>query len=364
MNQRPIILVGGGTGGHIFPLVAVGEELHKRNIPFIYFGTNKGPEQKIIADLHWPFQAILAGKWRRYGGLNSALLNLIDSIKSLIGILQTIYLMIKFRPRAVISKGGFVALPVVLAARLFNRRIIVHESDAVMGLTNRLSSKLSSRVLTAFAVEVYPKADSRYRRVGLPVRNFFSQASKLRAPKKTRPLLFVLGGIQGANFLNRLVKANLAELLELTDVVHITGERDYQEYRSLAEKFQFTDSGSYRCFSFIDRELAYYYQSADLVVSRAGATTVAEGALFKKAMYLIPLPTSAGKHQLINAQSLAKEGCAVLSEQAKLTDSIFLNRVKRLINDPTELTKLGENLYNYFHVEDSAKLVVKEALNE
>lgn len=363
-TKKPIILVGGGTGGHIFPLVAIGEELTTRSLPFLYVGAKGGREEAIVRELGWTFEPIAAGKMRRYFSLQALLQNTFDAFRTIQGFFQSMKLLLRTGAPAVISKGGYVAFPMVYAARFLGRPVFAHESDAVMGLTNRLTARFAATVFTAFAPTAYPKADRRYLQVGIPIRKTLRQAARLRSPKKTRPLILIVGGIQGASALNTLIRQNVKKLLAVTDIVHVTGEREIANYQKLQASLDKSIRSAYKPFSFLDRELAYYFQAADLVISRASATTIAEGALFGKAMLLIPLPTSAGNHQVVNARILAGEHAAVMFEEYQLSPETFYEAVARLLNDRAELSALGMKLKTYFHNDDALAQIIASVYGE
>lgn len=358
-HQRPILLVGGGTGGHIFPLVALGEELAARKIPFIFVGGRVGKEREIITEYGWPFRSISAGKWRRYWSLITFIQNIIDLGRSIKGLFESLNLLVTSGARVIFSKGGFVALPMVLAAKLLGRRIIIHESDSVMGLTNRVSARLASKILTAFSPSVFPGHDSRFEQVGIPIRRTFRQAAKLQGVRKSRPLVLVIAGIQGSQAINRLVREALMELIQVADIVHITGEAEILPHKVIAERLSKKLQSAYRPFAFITRELPYYFQSSDLVVSRASATTTAEAAVFSRALYLIPLPGSASDHQLINARHLQAAGAAVMREEGTLNTEKFIDDIKRLLADKAQLQNLGTRLGKYFNEENAVERIIE-----
>lgn len=358
-TSKPILLVGGGTGGHIFPLVALGEELASRKIPFIFIGGSQGKEREIVGEYNWQFRAISAGKWRRYWTPAAFFQNIVDLGRFIKGFFEALGLLIRTGSPTIFSKGGYVALPVVLAAKLLGRRIIIHESDSVMGLTNRLSARLASMVLSAFSPKVFGTYDGRYVQVGIPIRKALRQASTLRPPQKTRPLILVIGGIQGSQALNRFVRDSLPTLILAADIVHVTGEAELLTHKHLAEKLERKFQGAYKPFSFISRELPYYYQLADLIISRSSATTIAEAALFSKAIYLIPLPSSAGNHQVANAKHLQASGAAVMNEERDLTDAKFAKTVLGLLSDKAQLRNLGQRLCEYFNETDATNKIIE-----
>ncbi|HUD20666.1 MAG TPA: UDP-N-acetylglucosamine--N-acetylmuramyl-(pentapeptide) pyrophosphoryl-undecaprenol N-acetylglucosamine transferase [Candidatus Saccharimonadales bacterium] len=355
----PILLVGGGTGGHITPLIAVAEGLTSRSIPFLFVGSRGGPEEELVGK-NYPYKAIYAGKWRRYFTPSSFGKNLVDLVKIKIGFWQSLWLIWKTGARVVFCKGGYVAVPVVIAAWILRRKVIVHESDAVMGVANRFASHFASKVLTAFDPMIYPNHDQRYTQVGIPIRNSLRQAATLKSPKKSRSLVLIMPGSQGSTAINQHLAAVLPELLIQSDVVHMTGKDDYQKFQRLYEQLAPGQKSHYKVFAYIDRELPYYFQAADLIIGRASATTVAEAALFAKPIFLIPLPGAATDHQTKNASRLFEAEAAWIQDQANLTDKSFIQQISGILGDPEEAKKRGENLRKYFNTQDSLDRIISE----
>lgn len=354
------MLVGGGTGGHIFPLVAVAEELKAQGVAFVFVGSSHSREEKVVADLGWPFLPISAGKWRRYTTVLSVFENIIDVGRVFVGVFQAIGIIRKTKARLVFSKGSFVALPVVLAAKLTGTPVVIHESDAVMGTANKISARFARKILTNFSPSVFSFADRRFIQVGMPIRRALRQAAALKAPQKSRPVLLILPGSQGATAINNYLKKTLGRLLAIGDVIHLTGEKEYAEFMALKKQLAAPDQSRYKPYSFIDRELPLYFQMADLMVARSSATIVAEAALFKKAAFLIPLPTAAGNHQVVNAKILEKSGAAVVREQHQLTPEIFARDVEDLLQSPERLKTLGQTLHDYFDETGTITKIIKE----
>lgn len=357
--RKPILLVGGGTGGHIFPLVALGEELTSQKVPFIFVGERNGRERQIVAKYGWKFVGLVVGKYRRYRNPVAFLRNIADLGRIVIGFFEAITLLSRSGASTVFSKGGYVALPLVLAAAVLNRRIIIHESDAVMGLTNRLTTRFAGKILTAFAADSFAHHDRRYEQVGIPIRRTLRRAANLKTVRKSRPLIFVIGGIQGSASINRFIRETLTQLTQLADIIHVTGEAEAAEHKKIAEHLGKKVLNTYKPFAFITRELPYYYQSADLVISRASATTIAEAALFSRAMYLIPLANSASDHQLMNARRLQAAGAAVFREERTLSNEKFVEDIKKLLSDRVQLQNLGGRLKRYFNGEFAVERIVE-----
>lgn len=363
-EARPILLVGGGSGGHIFPLVAIGEQLKASNIPFIYVGSEGSLEQRTINSLGWEFSTISAGKWRRYSNFSSFWLNIGDLFRIIKGIFQSIRLIKETRASLIVSKGGYVALPLLYAARLTKCPLIVHESDSIMGLTNKVGAKFAKKVLTAFDVDSFPGSDERYQKVGIPIRKSLRQSAGLRSPKKVRPLILVLPGSQGATAINNYLGQALPQLLKQYDIVHLTGERDYPIFEKIKSNMPKQLVGRYKPYKFIDREMPYYYQSADLIIGRGSATIAAEAALFSKPLYIIPLPNSASNHQFKNGQLLENAGAAFVRQQYQLSGEQLIEDIIKLMSDTSKLQSMGESLAKYFNsgksIEEAIK-VIKDA---
>ncbi len=359
MRNGPIILVGGGTGGHIFPLVALAEALQATKQPFIYIGSKHGPEAKIIPEHGWEFIAIEAGKWRRYRNIESFFQNIADIFRAIGGFFQALRLLRRINARVIVSKGGYVAVPILYAARFLKVPVIVHESDSVMGVANKIGSKFAKRVLTAFDPAVVD-GDSRFVKVGIPMRRSLVQAAKLRSPKKDRPVLLILPGSQGSVAINRYVKEGMHQLLHNYDIIHLTGEQDYRAFTEIKRTLPKDLSARYKPYIFIDRELPYYYQSADLIIARSSATTMAEAALFGKPLYAIPLPQSANNHQQRNAQLLEQQGAVMVRQQYQLSTEQFLADIAELLRDQGKLSVMGKHLQSYFNSSAATERTLRE----
>ena len=361
MNKEKIIaLVGGGTGGHIFPLVALGEELTNRKIDFVYIGSPNSLESEVIRALKWQFLEIGAGKWRRYISLASIIQNFLGLFVTVRGIIQSVRIIRRHNIGLIFSKGGYVSLPVLYAARVVGCPVIIHESDSIMGTANRVGSKFAKRILTAFDPSVFPHSDARYRKVGIPVRKSLRQAASLRSPKKERPLILIIPGSQGSGAINQYLKQELRSLLKKYDIIHLAGKKDFSYFESLRKRLPKIMTDRYRTYSFIDRELPYYYQSANLVIVRGSATTAAEAALFAKPIYIIPIPDSANNHQSQNARILESVGAAFVRQQYQLSGEKFVKDINRLLRNENNLRTMGGKLFKYFSSSNSIENIIKE----
>lgn len=363
IKKKIIALVGGGSGGHVFPLVALGEELTNRKTPFLYIGSKDSLESEVVKNLKWRFIEINAGKWRRDFSFLSIFQNLADTTSMIKGFFQSIRIIRRYDIGLIVSKGGYVALPVLYAARVVGCPVIVHESDSVMGISNKIGSKFAKRILTAFDPSIFPHADGRYKKVGIPIRKKLRQAASLRSPKKERSLLLILPGSQGSVAINQYLKHGLRTLLEKYDIVHLTGKSDIGFFESFKKKLPKKLINRYKSYSFIDRELSYYFQLADLIIVRGSATIAAEAALFAKPIYIIPIPSSANNHQQQNAKILEEANAAIVRQQYQLSSEKLIKDIVRLLENKEKLETIGKNLAKYFNSSNSVGMIIKEIEN-
>ncbi len=304
MNNR-IVFTGGGTAGHVYPALAVISALGP-GFDVSWIGSRSGMERRLVSEAGIRYHAIPAGKWRRY--LSAA--NLADVLRVLAGIFAAMVVLARERPALLFSKGGYVTVPPVIAARLLGIPVITHESDTDPGLATRINSRFADLVLTSFPeTAAWFRAQLRERVVttGNPVRERFFRAdaaagrAALGAPGGT-PILLVLGGSLGSESVNRLVRSALPRLAERCIVVHQTGARDFVP----------SGAGSrYRPVAFVGEELPDLMAAADLVVARAGANTLAELAACGTPALLLPLDLSGSRgDQIRNAAYFAARGAA------------------------------------------------------
>jgi len=315
---KKIILTGGGTAGHVTPNIALIPELRKLNFDIHYIGTKKGIERNLVENVGVKYYPITAGKLRRYFDLE----NLTDMARIIKGFLQSMNLMIKIKPDVVFSKGGFVATPVVWAAHLCRIPIVIHESDITPGLANRLSLPFADRVCYAFPeTEKYIKKDKKYL-TGIPIRNELFQGNAKKGKSMCgftdeKPILLIIGGSQGSRFINDVVRAGLKELLKVFQVCHICGKGNIDS--------TLLDLKGYKQFEYITEEQPHIFAMSDVVVSRAGATTLFEILSLKKPNILIPLSRRASRgDQILNAESFRKNGFSYVLQEEELNPSVLL----------------------------------------
>jgi UDP-N-acetylglucosamine--N-acetylmuramyl-(pentapeptide) pyrophosphoryl-undecaprenol N-acetylglucosamine transferase len=367
-----VVLTGGGSGGHITPLMAVAAELKrlKPSIRLVYIGQKGDGLADIPADDPNIDQVFLirAGKFRRYHGeglkqlldLKTMALNVRDGIFVLIGIWQSYRLMAKINPGIVFSRGGFVSVPVALGATLRHIPYITHDSDSVPSLANRLIARWASLHAVALPADLYPYPAAKTVTTGIPLnKNFVPLNAKLQAnyreeievPQKCK-LLFVIGGGLGAQKVNHAVAEAMPHLLqEFKDLylVHSTGRSNEAEIAAFyRQQLGDNEQGRVKVFGFIN-DVYRYGGAADLVITRAGATNLAEFAVQGKACIVIPSPFLVGGHQLKNAQYLADQQAAeVIKEDDLAADSNRLaKQVSRLLKDKERRDSLGRRLAGF-----------------
>ncbi len=306
--RRPIMIFAAGTGGHVFPALAVAKKLEEQGVPVVWVGTGKGIESRIVANTSYRFETL------RIGGLrNKGLLTYLWApVKLGYAGLQTIWLVLKHRPCAVLGMGGFVSGTGGLAAALFRRPLVIHEQNAISGLTNRLLAPLATRILTGFP-NTFVRQNVEV--VGNPVRTEILPDKREYAVGEphARPLrVLVVGGSLGAHTLNKTVPGALARLApgKRPEVWHQTGENKL-EY---TQREYDTHGVEARVDAFIE-DMHTAYAWADLVICRAGAITVAELAMAGVGAVFIPYPYAVDDHQTANAEVLVKAGAAFMIQE-------------------------------------------------
>jgi len=343
-----IIFTGGGTGGHVFPIISIAREFKrtyqgKRKIELFYIGPKDGLIASLLHQEGIKVKIIFAGKIRRYLGIKPVILNVIDIFKILIGSVQAFHHLFFLAPDLIFSKGGYGSFPSVFAGKILRIPIFLHESDQCPGMANRILEKFSRETFVSF-----PKTEkissSKMILVGNPIRRKLLDGSKEDAKKlfeitSEKPLVFIIGGSQGAQRINDLILNILPDMLEDFEVIHQTGIRNFDQVKAEADVIMSENIKKYyHPVSFLKEvELKHIYEACDFIVSRAGAGSIFEIAAIGKPSFLIPLPEAAQDHQTKNAYSYAENGATIVIEESNLTPRFFLQRLRYLFSRPEEL---------------------------
>lgn len=334
-----VILTGGGTGGHIFPLVSVARELNIESgdrIEFLYVGPKDLFSMEAFAKEDIPVKLILAGKIRRYFSFSSFFYNIFDIlINTPLGFIQSFFTLVRFKPDFIFSKGGYGSVPVVLMARLLNIPIFLHESDSIPGLANKFIGFFANKIFTSFpqwSTDFFPQ--EKVILSGNPIRGSIlkGESSKGKTIFELRgasPILLVLGGSQGSRRINDLIIDNLDYLLEKFEIIHQTGKIDYD--RIIDKRERIYKKEYFHVYDFFNEEMmANALACADCIISRSGSGSISEIAAVSKPAILIPLPEAAQNHQVVNALVYEKEtkACVVISEEDLSKDRLFSSLVE------------------------------------
>lgn len=350
-----IVLTGGGTGGHLTPLIAIADKLKAKLGPeakLLYIGSGAEMERKIMSEEGIPAKFVMSGKIRRYFSFQ----NFVDLLRLPIGFVQSLWILLRFMPDAVFSKGGYVAVPIVLAAWVYRIPIMMHESDSTPGLANQFLSKFANRIAVAYpsAEEYFPKEKSAL--VGNPIRFQVTDGDPLIFRKEigfteSRKTILILGGSQGSQVINDAIVKILPQLLSHFQIIHQTGEANFENVvREAAFLGIKAGHGGYYPIGFMNaNKLRDSFALSDLVISRAGATFITEIAANGKPAILIPLSNSANDHQRMNAYSLAKIGAALVLEETNLGEHILIEKIEKILSDEQLRQTMTNEIKTFYH---------------
>jgi UDP-N-acetylglucosamine--N-acetylmuramyl-(pentapeptide) pyrophosphoryl-undecaprenol N-acetylglucosamine transferase len=360
MNDRKhIVITGGGTGGHVAPALAVAEVLQQQGHTLHFIGSTNSVERELVEHHKIQFSAIQTGKLRRYFSLE----NLVDFFRVGIGLSQAFFLLIKLKADVIFAKGGYVTVPVVYAAKLLNIPVVIHESDAVMGLANRLIAKQAVTICTGFPSVAEAHTTAKTVFTGNPIRSVF--IGKLPTIEQTRthlgleaklPTALFMGGSQGAHAINQMVLAMLEAVLPKLQIIHLTGERDSGWATKVKQQLPEALRHRYHPFGFVRDELPAFISLADVVVSRASAGVINELAALGKPTILIPLPSAASDHQRANAKILSDKQAAIVLEEQEIDSHQLRNTIDAVLQNNTLQQQLVDNIRS-FYISDAATMI-------
>lgn len=316
--MKKIILTGGGTAGHVTPNLALLPSLRKEEFEIHYIGSYNGIERRLIEDAGIPYDGISSGKLRRYFDIK----NFSDPLRVLKGYGQAKRLMKQYRPDIVFSKGGFVSVPVVLAAKHYKIPVIIHESDMTPGLANKICIPAAQKVCCNFPETLNYLPKDKAVLSGSPIREELLTGDRLSGLQyaglsANRPVILVIGGSLGSVTVNHAVRSILPKLLSQFQVIHICGKGNLDE--------SLIGTSGYVQYEYVDKPLRHLFAAADLIISRAGANSICEILALRKPNILIPLSAAASRgDQILNANSFAKQGFStVLEEEVLTSDTLY-----------------------------------------
>lgn len=367
-----IVFAGGGTGGHIFPILAVKRELKRQSVnvlDFEYIGPKDIFSFNYLNKEGIRTKFVKTGKMRRYFNRVSFFQNMTDFLINIpIGVLQSFVILFFDAPDLVFSKGGFGSIPVVIAARLLSIPVLLHESDITPGVANRIASSFCSRIYVSF-----PEKDTEYFplnkmvSVGNPIREDLltgssEEAKKLFNLKYEKPTILILGGSQGSERINQLIIRIAPEMLKDFEVIHQTGQRDFRRVRDEVNAILPNDlKTNYHVYDFFDETyMKHALAAADCIVARSGSGTIFEISAVGKPSILIPLPEAAQNHQTKNAYAYARTGASTVIEEKNLTPHFFLETLRNMFQFK-DVWKIRESAKN-FSKPESAKIIASDIL--
>ena len=347
-----ILFTGGGTGGHTTPIIAIARELRRsygqENLDLYYMGPKDRFAELLFSQEDIKVNYILAGKIRRYFEGKAILENLLDmGVKVPIGIIQAFFKVLFLAPDAIISKGGYGSIPTAIAGWVFHVPIFLHESDIEPGLSNKIVSRFAKVVFTSFPRTKFfsPK---KMVLTGTPIRKRVLEGDKKEAKTMlhligNKPTILILGGSQGAQKVNDMLLVILDEMLKEFEVIHQTGEANFEQVKKEAKVVVKKEQEPYYhpMPFFKENELRHVYAATDFVVTRAGSAFIAEIAALGKPSILIPLSGSAQDHQIANAYAYANAKAAIVLEEPNLTPHFFLEKLRYFFANPDEMQDMA-----------------------
>lgn len=322
-----IIMTGGGSAGHVTPNLALVPSLREKGYEIEYIGTKNGIEREIIKRENIKYHVISTGKLRRYFDVK----NFTDPFRVIKGIFQSIFIMKKEKPDIVFSKGGFVSVPVVIAAHFCKVKVIAHECDITPGLANKLALPYCTKVCVTFPECIKNIKGNKAVLTGNPIRRELFEGSRILGRKicgfnNGKPVLLIVGGSLGSKFINEIVRKNVKELLLTYNIIHICGKGNLD--------YKLKELNGYKQFEYVSENLAHFMNSADIVISRAGANFIFELLALKKPNLLIPLSKKSSRgDQILNAASFEKNGYSLVIQEEELTSEKLMGKLKELYKE-------------------------------
>lgn len=352
-----IIIAGGGTGGHLFPGIAIAEEFLRRDTRnlILFLGTDKGVEKKVLSQMGYTLKTITV-EGIKGRGIIPVLRAL---VKLPISFVQSCSIICDFSPHIVIGVGGYASGPAVLAACILGVKTAIAEQNALPGITNKILGNFVDRIFLTYAETKQYFPGEKTRVTGNPVRSSFTGIRERNERKAGTFTLLIFGGSQGAHSINMAILDALPYLMEIKDalrIIHQTGERDYE---GVVKRYE--SSGIDAQVSPFIIDMATVYACADLLICRAGATSLAEITAGGKAAILIPFPHAVGDHQTRNAETMVREGAALMIKESELSGRKLAETILYCYYHPELVKKMEERSASLGNVK-AASVIVDECL--
>ena len=355
-KKNPIILIaGGGTGGHLFPAIAIGDELENIGYKVEYIGSQYGIESIILPKLNKKHYLLNIKGFQRTLSFKNIFNNLLFPIRFLYAYYLCYFIIKKMKPNIVIGTGGYASGIPILSSIKMNIKTLIHEQNSYPGITTRnLANKVNKVCLTTDDSKKYLKGNLIV--TGIPIRNSLISINKQTACKQLglsidKKTVFILGGSQGSIAFNNYFENTFKFYLENNfQLIWQCGYKNINKYKKII------DNKNILLKDFFN-DISLPYSAADIIISRAGAVAINEISFIKKPMILIPLPTSAGNHQFHNANTFSKNDAAIMIEENNLKNNIIENKIVKLFNDSSFLEKLAINANNLIFKDATNKII-------
>ena len=366
-----ILLTGGGSGGHFYPLIAVAESINetskKENLisAQMYFMSDSPYDAEALVENDITFIHIPAGKIRRY----ASVLNFFDFFRTIFGIIVAFKKVFSLYPDVVFSKGAYTSFPVLVAARLLRIPVIIHESDSVPGKTNLWAGKFALKVAVSYPETAKYFQENKVAFTGNPLRKSVlkinrSGGHEYLGLENDIPTVLIIGGSLGAQIINERILDSLPRLVEKYQILHQTGKNNVMDVSKTSEIILAGNPNKkrYRIFDYLnDLTITMAAGAADLIISRAGST-IFEIAVWGIPSIVIPITESNGDHQRMNAYSYARSGAAAVIEESNLTTNVLMNEIDRIIQDKSLRDKMSASARS-FAKPDAAAKIAQEIIN-
>ncbi|MBS4172702.1 undecaprenyldiphospho-muramoylpentapeptide beta-N-acetylglucosaminyltransferase [Bacillus sp. FJAT-49736] len=321
--KKTIVFTGGGSAGHVTPNIALINEI-RPEWDIYYIGSKKGIEKELIQKINVPYYGISSGKLRRYIDVE----NVKDVFRVMKGCVEARKILKKIKPNLVFSKGGFVSVPVILAAKSLKIPVFIHESDITPGLANKISQRFSTKIYTSFeeTIKFFPK--QKTTAIGSPIRKEILKGSaengrSLLGFNKETPILTIMGGSLGAKKINEAVRSSLKELTVNYQIVHLCGKNNVDK--------SFSNISGYKQFEYVHEELSDILQATDLVITRGGSNAIFEFLALKIPMLIIPLSLKQSRgDQILNAKAFEEKGYSLTLQEDELNEETLVKSINKL----------------------------------